>query len=371
MSRTKKTPGPDYLIKVARLRYEEKLNNIEVAERLGVGPKKAKELLERSGQFLLEEHKRLSEAGVGERIQDVLEMELKQRFGFLKRVVIAPGGKVESEEDYGKLIRRWAIAAANHFDEVVNSGKLRDKEGTLRVSMTGGETILETMTALDDHPRQGVYFYSGAFLGRGRMHGFSHVDSTTNATIAWARSGRLSGHCIYATVSPSESNYGLEEAPLKERMSALRGEVDAIGENSSIANVVRELDEVAVSFAGLGLVTSPKGSRGLLNRLTATSLLRKSVRENELAGEGAVGDMSYCFFDKDGNGRKEWQFFLTAGHWSTPGVEYYREMVRRGKEVIVIAGAYKTPAIRAALKGQLFNVWITDEPTAREILASA
>lgn len=50
-------------------------------------------------------------------------------------------------------------------------------------------------------------------------------------------------------------------------------------------------------------------------------------------------------------------------------MEYYRAMVRRRKEVIIIAGAYKTPAIGAALKGQLSNVWITYGSTARDSVA--
>jgi DNA-binding transcriptional regulator LsrR (DeoR family) len=43
-------------------------------------------------------------------------------------------------------------------------------------------------------------------------------------------------------------------------------------------------------------------------------------------------------------------------------------MVKEGKHVIVVAGTYKAPAILAALKGELFNVWITDDDTARKIL---
>ena len=102
--------------------------------------------------------------------------------------------------------------------------------------------------------------------------------------------------------------------------------------------------------------------------------LKKNLSEKDLATDGAVGDLGCCFFDANGNGRKDWEFFLTAGHYSDNseyrGVEFYRHLVRSGKQVVVVAGIYKVPAILAALKGKLFNVWITDEETARTILTT-
>jgi DNA-binding transcriptional regulator LsrR (DeoR family) len=43
-------------------------------------------------------------------------------------------------------------------------------------------------------------------------------------------------------------------------------------------------------------------------------------------------------------------------------------MVKDDKRVILIGGLFKTPAIMAALRGKLFNVWFTDEDTARKVL---
>jgi len=43
-------------------------------------------------------------------------------------------------------------------------------------------------------------------------------------------------------------------------------------------------------------------------------------------------------------------------------------MVEQNKPVVAIAGPYKLEPIKAALKGKLFNVWITDQHTAEEIL---
>jgi len=156
--------------------------------------------------------------------------------------------------------------------------------------MSGGETLLEVMNALDDHPRRGVHFCASAFLGRSRLRSASHVDPATVATVAWARSGRLSGHCFYATIPPPEAEYNLA-LPLAERKEALRRELKRAADIKPVQILIEELDDIAVAFAGIGVVIPPKGSQRL-------------------------------------------------------------------------AGTLKVRAIRAALKGELFNVWITDEGLA-------
>ncbi|WP_263377093.1 sugar-binding domain-containing protein [Granulicella aggregans] len=50
------------------------------------------------------------------------------------------------------------------------------------------------------------------------------------------------------------------------------------------------------------------------------------------------------------------------------GLEFYRNMVKQDKRVIVVAGTYKANAVLAALKGKLFNVWVTDDRTAKQVL---
>ena len=49
------------------------------------------------------------------------------------------------------------------------------------------------------------------------------------------------------------------------------------------------------------------------------------------------------------------------------GLGFYKTMTQVAKPVIAIAGPYKLAALRAALKGKLFNVLVTDEHTAREL----
>lgn len=77
------------------------------------------------------------------------------------------------------------------------------------------------------------------------------------------------------------------------------------------------------------------------------------------------------FFDDSGNNLDNAQFFLTAGWFdrARQGVGFYRDIVEKRKgKVIVIAGKHKETAIRAALKGKLFNCLITDTETAQGLL---
>ena len=89
-------------------------------------------------------------------------------------------------------------------------------------------------------------------------------------------------------------------------------------------------------------------------RLTAGALLK----------EGAVGDINYSFFDGEGRTLPDWNVFPSLG------AAQAQEMVRKGKKVVVAVGNYKLSALRAALRGRLFNVLITDERAARDLLAS-
>jgi DNA-binding transcriptional regulator LsrR (DeoR family) len=45
-------------------------------------------------------------------------------------------------------------------------------------------------------------------------------------------------------------------------------------------------------------------------------------------------------------------------------------MVQAGKQVVIAAGKYKLPALKAALEGRLMSVLITDESAARDLLDS-
>jgi len=90
---------------------------------------------------------------------------------------------------------------------------------------------------------------------------------------------------------------------------------------------------------------------------------RLGIARTWLSVEGVVGDIGYSFFDKNGCSSPEWDFCLglTAG-------DYKQIAADRERDVVLVAGHSKTPAIRAALRGQLASVLITDQRCAEELL---
>jgi hypothetical protein len=94
------------------------------------------------------------------------------------------------------------------------------------------------------------------------------------------------------------------------------------------------------------------------------------IQPDLLMDEGAVGDIAYNIFDANGKGHHDWSFFLTVGdHSAHHGVEFYRNLVRQKRPVIVMAGTRKESVLRHALEAKPLNVLITDAVTAQRLLS--
>lgn len=97
---------------------------------------------------------------------------------------------------------------------------------------------------------------------------------------------------------------------------------------------------------------------------TAIQKLAEMDMTKGLAEEGVIGEVSYSFFDREGNTKPEWKFAISLD------ADHLKNMVREGKDVVMIAGRYKEKALAAALKGKIGNVLITDDRTAKQLLES-
>src|SRR5258708_21613358 len=190
------------MLKVAKLSYEEGLTNQSIGENLHKSPHEIKWVLDESVKWIIREQERAADMEGVRTPENDLEHRLREKFKHLRKVEIVPGGEVKTEEDYAELIQKLAVATALYFDKLVDDGMLLDEDGQLHVDMSGGETLLEGMSALPDRTRRNVHLYATALIGRLPFLSTSHGDPRTNATLAWARSGRLPGRCLYATVPP-------------------------------------------------------------------------------------------------------------------------------------------------------------------------
>jgi DNA-binding transcriptional regulator LsrR (DeoR family) len=349
----------------ARMFYIDKLSKAEIAIRFDVDPRKVTWLLEQAEEF------GIVKITVEETGGSDLEEPLRTKFPHLQRVLIVNGPKVEKVEQYEPIfLNRAAQLAADYFDELVQAQEQKSTR-PLRITITGGETLLSFSNSIKDRPRKNLYIHLANFVGRGRLQGTMHIDSIVNASVLWSHSGRIPGRCIYATVPPYKAS-----KPGPKARTAASEELKAIADFPPVKEVLTDItvENIDVALASLGVVSLEGVEPALRDRLSSMAILRHLVSPNLLLREGAVGEIACCYFDQTGenNPKYDWHFFLSAGEYDNDprkrGLGFYKSMVAAAKPVFVMAGPFKVPQIKAALIGKLFNVFVTDEHTARELL---
>jgi len=360
-------PDNAQMRQVARMYYLEGLTRQKISEQLGLDPRKTSWLLDMARQL---EVVRIDIRG--ETKQEELAARLQRKYE-LKQVLIAPPSPpIQTLQDaplYQPLLRNLAILAADYFDELVNRQQQENPGQPYRIGISGGESLYAFVQAVQEKQRPNLHVHATCVVAHGQLETFgSHVDPSTNCTNLWTKAGGLPGHCHYTTMTPFDT-----DARGPEARRFIKRELKRLLANRKIEAVLTEAQNIDVAFVGLGTLTPPRGADAtLMNRLTMVSLLQPLITLKELRDEGAVGDLAYCLFDEEGNSREDWRFFPTVGDfpedYEYKGVDFYREMVKQRKPVIAIAGPFKVEPIKAALKGRLINVLLTDEHTAEELV---
>jgi DNA-binding transcriptional regulator LsrR (DeoR family) len=382
-----KLQDENFLLKIAKMSFVEGLNNSEIEERLTGKPvtknhriDHIQRYIDAAGRLLLKQQARLADIDAAVTVEKTLENNLCESFGLVAARVVA-SSKDDSAAEYKDLLQRYGRAAADYFDDVARDA-LGDRED-LHVSVSGGQSILDMMSSLHDRERPNVHFYASALIGRGRMAASGHIGPEVNASVGWARSGRIPGNLYYGTTAPYHVELtGRKTFSARERHDLVKPiivrEAEQYARMPAISEVMEDMSsEINMAVASIGLVEASEKDAALgpdhIERLTMTTLLRPlGIHADYLAKDGVVGDFSYNLFDKDGQDRPEWKFFITAGDGTDhSGVEFYRNLVAKGKKVVVMAGARKEVALEAALNlkaGKLFNVLVTDAVTAQKLL---
>ena len=123
-----------------------------------------------------------------------------------------------------------------------------------------------------------------------------------------------------------------------------------------VAETLNCFPSVTMALIGIGCVTPSKMLANSGNAFTRKEL-------DELAAQGAVGDMGLRFFDQAGLP------VVTPLNDRVIGITL--EQVRAARRVVAVAGGpRKTAAIHGALSGGYIDVLITDYETAERLLAS-
>jgi DNA-binding transcriptional regulator LsrR (DeoR family) len=354
MPRPRTSLTPAHMVAAARMYHLEDLSKSEIATKLGIDRRHVAELLIRARQ------EGLIRFDIFQSAAQEIERQLGERYPHLKKIIVRPGTKITSPDQYPGHVKQMGIGAAEFFEDLPGYFPRRVN---LNIGVTGGRHVLSLANALPNRERHNIYIQIPGLIGRGHDPKSTHVDPIVNASLLWGKCGYLPGHCSYTTVPP----YPPAQPGPKARKAA-RTQIETVARNKAVSEVILAMDKIDVAFTGIGSVNPSVPSA--LRKVVAYSLLEHVVTLPELEAEGAVGSMGYCYFDEFGNGREDWRFWLTAGHCSERdwGVEFYKRMVESNRIVVAFGNPFDIRPTVTALRAQMFNVLVTDEYSAKQIL---
>ncbi len=321
------------ILKVAHLFYEQEMTKTDISHEIRASSTQVARLLAEAreqGYVRIEFNPpRLYELGE----------QLKSKYDWLKAAVV-----VSYADDLAFLRRMIGKAAAQYFEETVEAGAT--------IALGGGDTMYEMVMALPQEARDSK-LVPAAIIDTGPV--LSHIDPVVLVTLLWVRSGRLPGRAHFATGLPMSQ-------PLSRRK--VREEYEEFSHRKAVQEVMAEMKRADFMFTSLGCLETDPAYEKLAPRPHQFLLENLKLTEAGLRKEGAIGDINYSFFAEDGTTMPEWNIFPALG------VTQVQAMVKSQKTVVVAAGRYKSAALRAALRGHLFNVLITDELAAKELLSA-
>jgi len=335
----KPTSRSEELLRIARLYYTDNLSKTAIAAKVKLSVTHVKRLLVEAREMGI-----VRIEYVGPR-DETLARKLVAHYPCLREAVV-----VGTENDYLVHTRTLARAAAEYFDEYLAS-----RRTTVKVGLSGGLTVFEFVKALPEQPRN-ITLYPTAILGRGDTI-LNHIDPIASLMTLWGKSGYREGGLYFVTITPLEKNpkgKSLSPAEVQEQIDRLR-------QRNKVARLYESMSGVDMVFASLRQLGVPDRMKKRMGAMAVDLLSDIGLDERDL--QGAVGDVNYSFIDEQGESRKEWRLFLSLQ------AEQLRQMAKDpSKRVVVIAGQQKLKILRAALKGRLLNVLITDEITAAALL---
>ena len=229
--------------------------------------------------------------------------------------------------------------AARYIRNVVPDGEV--------IGVGGGRTVLAMASALPS----GMFEWLRIFpLSAG-----GPIQITANSVVA-----TIAAKCANQDKTGA---YGLYVPPLSIRsIDESEKEKEFYLSRKEIREVYEAAHNINVALLGIGSLTTEAGQQRTAEYLKADDALISDAIE-----QGAVGNILQQFFDADGNLVK---CQLSHRNLAVP-LEHLKKMASEfpAKRVIALAsGKNKYEAVRAAIKGRLFNVLITDTTIAEFLL---
>lgn len=305
------------MVKVAQMYYIDGMKQEEIAKELQI----SRSLI----SMILTEAKEVGIVQINIRNpqlnNDELSKEFEERFN-LKKCVIVP----TAVQDLNTLRKLVAQRAVDIFNQEVSEQS--------NVGISWGRTCFEFITQFS---AETVYKDVSVVPLIGGSNQIAHYFQVNEMVRIFAEKIGGTPYFVYA---PS-LNASIEEK--------------RIFENSAYMQPILE------KWANMDIIVAAVGSLPDMNAHERESYIGESEIQSILEKSEAVGDVCARYFDKEGNFIKNEYFDRIMG--------VSIEELRRARTTIGVAtGPEKVNAILAAMKTKIFNIFITDEQTAKSVL---
>ncbi|WP_010531683.1 sugar-binding transcriptional regulator [Lentibacillus jeotgali] len=302
------------MVKIAHMYYEEGTTQSEIAKTIGISRSLVSKYLTKSRELGIVEiiiHDEGSHPFTG------LESKVEQKYG-LREVVCVP------HSENGNSKSQLGAAASKYLLRMVRDGQI--------IGVSSGTTLYEVAAAMSSSQ----YFPDLSFVSLVGGMGDRRLDIHANQIVA-------------QFAESLQAKYRLLHAPVLVDSKEAK---EVIINQSSIKNVLDIANQANTAIVGIG--GTPEHST------MVKSYLGRELDSN-FEDEGIVGDICYNFIDENGE--------PVDNEWNEKSISLTLNQLKHIPLVIGVAsGKEKVKAIRAALRGNLIHVLITDDATAKELL---
>jgi DNA-binding transcriptional regulator LsrR (DeoR family) len=309
------------LVKAARLYYEQELTQAEISQRLRLSRQKVQRLLQTAR----------SEGVVQISIRPVMgifseaERQLEQRYNLREAIVV----ETTNYDEYETVTREVGVAAAEYLLRAIQPGDT--------ITVSWGSSLLGMVNAL--YASTNKYEIDDISVVQA-LGGLGDPTTEVHAADLVRRLARFWGG--QAVLLPAPGVTGTLAAS------------QAFVSDPHVQEALRRASSANLAFMGIG---APRRDSILIRQgdIVAWEEL-KALQE-----EGAVGDINLRYFDREGK--------LVESALNERVIGLTLEQIRQIETVVGVAGGQeKLQAIQGALSGQLIDVLVTDDVTARRLL---
>lgn len=319
MPRSKNQPDLRLLTKVSKLYYEDNLNQDEMVKRLHISRATISRLLAQAREMGIVKIMVVPPSGT----YAALEACLEQEFGLQEAIVV----DVPAPTSPQIIARELGAAAAAYLLRVIAPDDV--------VGVSWGYTIRGMVSALEPRKLPDVRIVQ-------LTGGIGKPESEAHAT-----------ELCRAMARTLSCKLALLPAPGVVRSREMR---DVYLMDEHVRTAMQLLPQITQAFVGIGSLNSYTIATRDESILTEADI-------REVIAAGAVGDIANRFMDSQG------QPIQTELNERIIGIDLV-QLQRIPRVVGVAGGTEKLEAIRAALRGKLVKVLITDQQTAKSLVKS-